>query len=64
MKKLQSICKTIISDINNELTQNNERKSNHEMLANDLLLCLDRLQYTNRLRFEELDVLECNYIKY
>jgi hypothetical protein len=58
---LQSICKTIISDIK---TQNKERKSNHKMLANDLLLCLDRLQYTSRLRFEELDVLKCNYIKY
>lgn len=44
LKKLQNICKIIISDINTELTQINERKSNHEMLVNDLLLCLDRFR--------------------
>ncbi|MFZ0510916.1 MAG: hypothetical protein WAM14_04850 [Candidatus Nitrosopolaris sp.] len=64
MKTLQSICNTINSDINNELSEYNENKSNRKTLAKDLLLHLDHLKYANKLGFEELDVLKCIYIDY
>jgi hypothetical protein len=64
MRKLQSICRTIIYKTNDELSKYNETKSARSKLIQDLSQELDGIQYTHKLRFEKIDSLECKYFNY
>jgi hypothetical protein len=63
ISNLQSICKKIISNIINELSNYNEAKENLNKVIQDLLNELDKVQYSHQLRFENIDDLKCRYIK-
>ena len=63
-QKLQSICRTIISNFLGELTQYEKIKNSRDEVRKVLISDLDMLQFTYRLRFIEIEVLKCDYINY
>ena len=63
-QKLQSICRTIISNFLGELTRYEKIKNSRDEVRKVLISDLDMLQFTYRLRFIEIEVLKCDYINY
>jgi hypothetical protein len=61
--KLQSICRMIIHETNEKLSQYNELKSARNMLIQNLSQELEGIRYTHQLPFESIDG-RCKYINY
>lgn len=61
--KLQSICRMIIHETNEKLSQYNELKSARNMLTQNLSQELEGIRYTYQLPFESIDG-RCKYINY
>jgi hypothetical protein len=59
--KLQSICRMIIHETNEKLSQYNELKSARNMLIQNLSQELEGIRYTHQLHFESIDI-RCKYI--
>ena len=64
IRKLQVICKNIISDVNEEVSQCKDAKRDLSEILHYLSNELDKILYTHQLRFEDIDNLRCTYINF
>jgi hypothetical protein len=64
LRKLQVICKNMISDVNDELSQYKDAKRDLSEILHYLSNDLDQILYTHQLRFEDIDNLRCTYINF
>lgn len=63
-KPLSVICKNIISDVNEEVSQYKDAKRDLSEILHYLSNELDKILYTHQLRFEDIDNLRCTYINF
>jgi hypothetical protein len=61
--KLQNVCRMIIHETNEKLSQYNELKSARNVLIENLCQELEGIRYTHQLHFESIDI-RCKYINF